>query len=236
MKRWQTGSAAMKSGCSYNYEPLNWMFCCYPSKNSIGEKSNLELCDNQSKATTNGLCLFALYYMRKKKCSDILQFERWGGREKLSSIKVSLYKDWNFFPVEFYQTKRGDLFLWNLFLKWTGQFFLIYSDLQRLGAGKRTFEEWKAKPSAFQNVGLKRYQKIFAWVEFQLFHRLTVLSGKYPITFYNHLTNSYLTYVRIQGKNRLLSEMLRDEKKKKSSFRRQHVQRTTGVSMTWRRK
>ncbi|NXR43846.1 GDS1 protein, partial [Hippolais icterina] len=31
-----------------------------------GEKSNLEFCDNQSKATTNGLCLFALYYMRKK--------------------------------------------------------------------------------------------------------------------------------------------------------------------------
>lgn len=98
------------------------MFCCNPSKNSIGEKSNLELCDNQSKATTNGLCLFALYYMRGKK--NVLTFFslRGGGGVKLSSIKVSLYEDQNIFPVEFYLTKRGDLFLWNLFLKRTGQF------------------------------------------------------------------------------------------------------------------
>lgn len=34
---------------------------------SIGEGTNLELCDNQSKATTNGFCLFTLYYKRKKK-------------------------------------------------------------------------------------------------------------------------------------------------------------------------
>lgn len=60
---------------------------------------------------------------------------------KTVEIKVSLYEDQNFFPVEFYQTKRDDLFLCNLFLKWTRQFFLIYSDLQRLGPGKRTLEE-----------------------------------------------------------------------------------------------
>lgn len=82
-----------------------------------------------------------LHFTTREKNADILQFERWGGGEKLGSIKASLYEDQNFFPVEFYQTKRGDLFLWNLFLKWTGQFFLIYSDLQRLGPGKRTLEE-----------------------------------------------------------------------------------------------
>lgn len=86
--KWLLGSEKMTdSFCSYekwmfpsdfNYEPLNWMFCCYPSKNSIGEKSNLELCDNQSKETTNGLCLLALYYMKKKKCSNNLLFERCG--------------------------------------------------------------------------------------------------------------------------------------------------------------
>ncbi|KFP03427.1 Rap1 GTPase-GDP dissociation stimulator 1, partial [Calypte anna] len=37
-----------------------------------GERTNLKLCNNQSKTTTNGFCLFALYYKREKK--NILLF------------------------------------------------------------------------------------------------------------------------------------------------------------------
>lgn len=142
--KWLLGSEKMTdSFCSYekwlflsdfNYEPLNWMFCCYPRKNSIGEKSNLQLCDNQSKATTNGLCLYALYYMKEKKMIWYFFSLRDGGRRGLGSIKISLYEDQNIFPVEFYQTKRGDLFLWNLFLKRAGQFSsntLISKDLDQ---------------------------------------------------------------------------------------------------------
>lgn len=58
-------------------------------------------------------------------------------------------------------------------------------------------------------------------VEFQLFHRLTVLSWKHPVMFYKHLKNNFLTYVRIQGKNKLLREMLRYEKNNRHSFKKQ---------------
>lgn len=130
--KWLLGSEKMTdSFCSYekwlflsdiNYEPLNWMFCCYPRKTPWERKAFWSSVTIKERQPLMGSAYlhFTTWGKKKKILWHSLVWEV-GGGEKLGSIKVSLYEDQNIFPVEFYQTKRGDLFLWNLFLKRTGQ-------------------------------------------------------------------------------------------------------------------